>query len=353
MLDFAPNLIDDELLVSYAARWRFLSGLRQKTFCDALAGRQIAFHALNAARFVTIESTIGIVADKNWVEENMTLYPFARPFLGEVINARHFTAGKELKSLGTEVEELRRRPWGTLCLKHCPECARENRHNDSVAAWRRSHNIPGVTACLKHGLRLIEMPHVPESLQVLRVQPDAEPHSEACRSELWYAAVAKDLLAASIPVVHREQFKFALRAGLVRTFGRLEKNAMQSLILHGLEKNFEPSFLRGIGAGTASAKMAIARIAEDDKKPLNPVHAILLAKLTHEGGIVELFREALTFKVRPLSNSRVVKMESFKKLVAGIEAANKRSLVKPRSLLSDGVQDANVPDEVIMIDGEI
>lgn len=346
MLNFAPDLIEDELLGSYAARWRFLSGLGQKTFCVALAGRQVTFHALNAARFVALESTCGVVDDQNWVEENMTLYPFARLFLGEAINVRHFTPGKELQRSGTGVEELRQRPWGTLTLKHCPECARENRLDDGVAAWRRTHNLPGVTACLKHSLKLIEVSHDPKSLRVLRVQPDAEPHSEASLSELWFAEMARDLLVANLPVVYREQFKRSLHAGLVRTFGRMEEKKMQSAILRALEDEFDQDLLRIVGAGTVSARMAIARILEDDTKPLNPAHVILLAKLTHEGGVVELFREALTFKIAPLSHKKVVTKELFDKRVAAMEVARKRTLEKRRASMRD---ETLISKDVVMI----
>lgn len=349
MLNFAPDLISDELLYSYAARWRFLSGLKRSTFCKAVAGRQVAFHALNAARFVALETTSGLLADSAWVEENMTLYPFARPFLGEEINARHFTAGKELKRVGTEVEELRQRPWATLCLKHCPECARENRHNDGVAAWRRSHNLPGVTACLRHGKKLFTTSHTPGALKMLEGEPGQDTNLEASAEELWYAATANELLSASIPVVHREQFRYALQAGLVRTFGRLDAKRMEQLIQLRLTQEFEPSFLRLVGVGTESAQLAAARIVEHDAGTLNPVHAILVAKLTHEGGIIELFEEALTLRVRPMSNARVSKMENHQKRIAAMEAFRKRCNERQAAKLSDQLRKDLALDEVVLV----
>lgn len=348
MLDFAPDLISDELLYSYAARWHFLSGLKRSTFCEAVAGRQVAFHALNASRFVALESTAGTLADKAWVEENMTLYPFARPFLGEEINARHFTVGKELKRLGTEVEELRRRPWGSLFLNLCPECARENRLQDGVTAWRRSHNLPGVTACLRHGIRLFVTSLTPGALKMLKVEPHQEIALEASSEEIWYAATANELLAASIPVVHREQFRYALQAGLVRTFGRLDPKRMEQMLQLRLTQEFEPHFLRRIGVGTESAQLAAARIMEHDAAALNPVQAILVAKLTHEGGIIELFREALTLKVRPMSNRRVVKMENHQTRIAAIEAFRRRGIDRREAPLTDQLREDLALDRVVV-----
>ncbi|WP_428503071.1 TniQ family protein [Roseateles sp.] len=352
MLNFAPGLIADELLYSYAARWLLLSGLKRSTFCEAVAGRQVAFHALNAARFVALDSTAGILADKSWVEENMTLYPFARPFLGEEINARHFTTGKELKRVGTEVDELRRRPWSTLCLNHCPECARENRLSDGVAAWRRSHNLPGVTACLKHGCRLFTTSRTPGALKMLKVEPHQEIHLGASYEEIWYAATANELLGASIPVVHREQFRYALQAGLARTFGRTDSEKMEQMIRLRLTQEFEPGFLRRIGVGTESAQMAAARIMEHDAGTLNPVHAILVAKLTHEGGIIELFKEALTLKVRPMSNARVAKMEIHQKRVESMEAFKRRCNERRTAELSHQLRKDLALDEVILLGDE-
>ena len=43
-------------------------------------------------------------------------------------------------------------------LKMCPECAKETIENKGIFWYRRAHQIPGVTACYRHGCRLINSP---------------------------------------------------------------------------------------------------------------------------------------------------------------------------------------------------
>lgn len=79
---------------------------------------------------------------------------------------QHFLRGSVIKAIKEDLASdsgvaIRQRPGQmntliteNLFLKYCPACAAEQIKNDHRTTWLRSHNLPGVDVCHKHGLLL-------------------------------------------------------------------------------------------------------------------------------------------------------------------------------------------------------
>ncbi|WP_423246884.1 TniQ family protein [Spectribacter hydrogenoxidans] len=79
--------------------------------------------------------------------------------------------------------------------RSCPSCAEEDLQWFGFSYWRRRHQLPGVTACTTHGIRLLSTDLSPwNDFPPLLARPASPPQS-ADVIEMQYARIAEDLSA--------------------------------------------------------------------------------------------------------------------------------------------------------------
>ncbi|MCG7377354.1 TnsD family transposase [Paenibacillus sp. ACRSA] len=160
MLGHFPRFYPDELLHSVYARYHLHSGngTLAKTARD-LFGKN---HMPNS---IIIPSHLDLFCS-NFSENtqissqeiihNHTLFPYFQYFLplervNKVIDGMRGTTSWEA-ILATGVAQSLVRP--PEFLRFCSECAADDREMYSEAYWHRTHQLPGVNVCDKHGVRL-------------------------------------------------------------------------------------------------------------------------------------------------------------------------------------------------------
>lgn len=78
-----------------------------------------------------------------------------------------------------------------MLLRFCPVCAREDRHQFGIAYWHCEHQIPGISACCRHGCRLISKSVPPRPHIALEFYPDEYHDGTPCaNSEARFSCYA-------------------------------------------------------------------------------------------------------------------------------------------------------------------
>jgi hypothetical protein len=141
-LHFFPASFSDETLLSRVSRYHLLTGKRQdETSFLALFGKEgnsVDFSELAPPSLTVLASLLPgdpMVQLGNLLKEN-TFVPFAIPV----------TRSSVEEFIGTE--------FGTS--KACLLCLKDDEAMEGVAYLRRSHQLPAVTACWKHGTSLVD-----------------------------------------------------------------------------------------------------------------------------------------------------------------------------------------------------
>lgn len=306
MLSFAPPTVNDELLYSYVSRWFRLSGhATVKTFNDAAFGTQIVHDVLNAHRFTPLKWTGGLVNEQARVAETMTFIPLARLFLGEVAYVEYFgygdDSGSNAKASLTRLGE----PWRLSELRYCEHCAAEHQRLIGRGAWLRSHNLPGVSACHIHGVRLQRQPFVKGRLTVVpRLTPSVQ-SSFAKLEEVRYAEIMAQLLEWQGPVVHMAQWEAALRV-YVSKF--CQGAPRRKTVRDYFNEVYSTEFLTSVGHSLNDLwRSPLDKLLEARVRETHPTYTVLLAELLCKGGIVELIDHALSYKVSPFTSKDLAK----------------------------------------------
>ena len=141
-LHFFPSSFSDETLFSRVSRYHLLTGERRDktTFSElfGMQGNSVDFSELAPPSLTVLASLLPgdpMVQLGNLLKEN-TFVPFAIPV----------TRSSVEEFIGTE--------FGTS--KACLLCLKDDEATEGVAYLRRSHQLPAVTACWKHGTTLID-----------------------------------------------------------------------------------------------------------------------------------------------------------------------------------------------------
>ncbi|MFZ4966877.1 TniQ family protein [Pseudomonas sp. Mn2068] len=153
---FFPMSMPDEMLHSRITRYHFLSGNRTvgETFRDLFGSDPFNVGMLPKKIEVLAARLPGATA--NNLDELIctnTTFPAYRPFLG-------ISEGAEIASTGPSfigVARIPRREGTVHCkAKLCPTCVQQDLLELGYAYWHRSHHLPGVSVCWRHGDLLMQ-----------------------------------------------------------------------------------------------------------------------------------------------------------------------------------------------------
>lgn len=152
---FFPMSMPDEMLHSRITRYHFLSGNKTagETFRDLFGSEPFSVGMLPKQIEVLAERLPGdTVSNLDELICTNTTFPAYRPFLG---------IGQELKgsALGRSFSGVVRVPRREGAVhgkaKLCPTCVQQDLLEVGYAYWHRSHHLPGVSVCWRHGDPLI------------------------------------------------------------------------------------------------------------------------------------------------------------------------------------------------------
>lgn len=152
---FFPMSMPDEMLHSRITRYHYLSGNRTEaeTFRDLFGSSPFGVGMLPkqinhlAARLPGVtESNLSELISSN------TIFPAYRPFLG-------LSEGMEQEPGGPQAHEVARVPRRESTIhgkaRICLSCVQQDLLEVGYSYWHRSHHLPGVLACWRHGETLI------------------------------------------------------------------------------------------------------------------------------------------------------------------------------------------------------
>jgi hypothetical protein len=208
-LAFFPNSLPDETIYSRISRYHVLAGHRSciTTYSTLFRRRPFTLGEVAPARLSVLVSRVPN-APRGFLGELLrhhTLLPLVMPFLG---------------SKGCDAEEhaylltlargflTPRRQRGDGDMRICAECIRADQEKYGCGYWHRSHQLPAVTACWRHGTKLLcACPTCGNELsprELLLRTPWSHcgcgydvahhPGEAACQAEIDFAQYAKGIL---------------------------------------------------------------------------------------------------------------------------------------------------------------
>jgi hypothetical protein len=152
---FFPMSMPDETLHSRITRYHFLSGNRTaaETFQDLFGSAPFSVGIL-PKQIEVLAARLPGDSESNLDElilANTTL-PAYRPFLGVGRGVENAPAGSSLSG----VARIPRREGAAHCkAKLCSTCVQQDLLETGYAYWHRSHHLPGVSVCWRHGESLM------------------------------------------------------------------------------------------------------------------------------------------------------------------------------------------------------
>ena len=186
------NAFPGELLFSRLCRTLSVHGETLQQFTASLRlSPRVSFHPFLTEHLVEIADSCQESPEKLWLEQTLfPLWVWSMP-----------RYDKELRRLDGPPARLLRFcqltgnfEYQRMSLRFCPACAKEDADYYGVAFWHREHQIPGVSACYRHGCRLISKTVPPRPHIAFELYPDQFHDGLPCReSEISFASYASDV----------------------------------------------------------------------------------------------------------------------------------------------------------------
>jgi len=154
-----PSWIPGECFFSWASRYHLIAGNRlpEQTNMALFGQRRWGYqHDLPSPLNAFFTRTGGTMGHARAIARERTLLPFYLPHRSQDFAAEAYRAIEEPSSvmikyrLGILTSRFR----GNHPLKACPQCMLEDEHTQGTPIWHRTHQLPGVWVCPKHGLSL-------------------------------------------------------------------------------------------------------------------------------------------------------------------------------------------------------
>lgn len=163
-----PSPLPDELLISIISRYHLLSGNRSSR--ESLTQFLCTPHPVT---FTGLPSRIGTLLSRipsGWADsattiiEGHTFFPYFRPFLSasQAGNGVNLMVGPSAAVIKTGLGLAASRVGAADIPRYCPLCAEEDVSAWGVSYWHRSHLLPGILVCHRHGVELVEVRFPPE-----------------------------------------------------------------------------------------------------------------------------------------------------------------------------------------------
>lgn len=224
-----PQSLPDETLYSRFIRYRLCSAEIKTHFLRGLFGKhKVVLHPYLPAYINHFAKLFNEDADN--LVEKQTLFPLFAFFLShyrDAIKQAQLGDNGALALRECQLSSFKGRV--PLVIKSCPVCVRQDIYDHGIAYWHRAHQIPGITACVKHEVRLAQI----EAPTVQRLHYDLLPQLaqgviSAQKEELMLADFSVGLLSlldsnyTTVPLTQIYRDKLAKR-GFVTKQGRIRR----------------------------------------------------------------------------------------------------------------------------------
>jgi hypothetical protein len=245
---YVPELQQDELLYSFLARLIAYNALHDpRAYLQLLFGTRDVVPGVDLpTRLTLLQEHLGVFSPCLSADELIdvgTLYPYHRPFLS---TERHESVREILlsgggKGLKTLMGRVANRFGANPPLRYCLSCTAEDIARNGMPYWHRSHQLPGVTCCIRHRSELVVHvfpEHSGDKRRLVLAPPRKNIIGEpvACDSaQLKFAILSKDLLDARLPVLSLEKRRHvyvsaAMQLGFRSRGNRIDQDALATAL---------------------------------------------------------------------------------------------------------------------------
>ena len=149
-----PVGLPDELLLSRLIRYVTVAGDKGDNFSSKVFGsRKVSIHPFLTARLEQLAVWGLESADVMLFQQTLApLFLFFLPTYADKLKQSMLTGDGAEAHRASQLSLFS--CGNSLCLKWCPVCAQQDLRQYGVSYWHRSHQIPGVTACVFHPVLL-------------------------------------------------------------------------------------------------------------------------------------------------------------------------------------------------------
>lgn len=196
LVQYCPALFDDETLYSWVSRWVIETPKPYlgRILTELLGSRGKQVDSTFPSFIPELEKISGINGNKLLNEHSIV--PFFRNFVCEsnYQNVLSSIYTGETQDIHKHLSMTANRINGTSELRYCPKCCAWDIENKGVAYWHVNHQLPGVSACVKHALRLIPYAKQRRCLQLPPHNLISSVLTIASPESLKLARMAEDLM---------------------------------------------------------------------------------------------------------------------------------------------------------------
>ena len=166
------------------------------------------------------------------------------------------------------------------CSAFCPDCIKEDLSFWGWNYWRRSHQIPGVTTCLKHGNQLLfTQKNCFISHSPLAALPIGKPCTDSSNFGRTYSEIANGMLDVATPCIQL-QTREKLKALLQVRAGDKKLNSSRAFLTSAAGEQIPETWVRHAYSGKVTKQALIKELCQRFPKQLSPIQvAISLALL--------------------------------------------------------------------------
>lgn len=234
MLCQAPTIEEGEMLQSYMTRWFRRSGyVKRTTFMKAATGTDCSLVTNAAYGKFDIRTRFFDIASKEQVLTNHTTYPY---FCSHIEKKWHLTGSRENEGVIQRSKSIRTMLSWSGPLRFCPDCADEQITKSGIAIWLRTHNLPFVEGCSKHGV-------------LLQHETDLSAHAHLDSGSGFGCLCLPSSTHESKVAADSVQIEFAQRSEEIMRIGQME-------FLAGSEfKRFWATYLQTLAPSTTKSKL--------------------------------------------------------------------------------------------------
>jgi hypothetical protein len=241
-----------------------------------------------------------------------TLFPFFAAFQAtakrEVVRQQMINSGAPYLALGLMAASCPYPNW----LRFCPKCADEDRRELRETFWHRAHQVPGITSCAKHGIRLQDSAaryhnerNRHEFVDAESTVPQVLGYAESCCDvEAFMAFEAEWLLdhpAVDLPPERLREF--FLRGLIMRNIANYNEHIRLSRLKAKMLESYGAAFLTRIGCGVSDSSSSwLTRMLGRNPRRQHPVRYLLMSHFL-EQRLSSLFVTARNVSPEPFGSA--------------------------------------------------
>lgn len=242
MSQYCPKLFEDETLYSWVSRWVYdspypsIGGLLK----NLLGTRNKQLDSTFPSYVTALANASGIDAEQ--LINQHTIVPYFSHFCDEALFQTVLTdiyAGNT-QTTYSRMSITAGRTNDSKTLNYCPQCLVNDIEKFGIAYWHVKHQLPGVSACVEHGVQLKDVKKRRRATIKAPQTPSIENFEWASPEGLKLARLSLELLNGNLPHIYGEELAFIYRHKLL-TRGMASKclNIHQAELRQALENHWQ------------------------------------------------------------------------------------------------------------------